>query len=190
MKRLLVTGFGPFPGIRSNPSAALARRLVADLRLKSAGIAVTHRLLPTTWVDVSAAAPELAALKPDTVLLLGVAARRRGLSVEVRAINRVTQYPDASGRRAGGFCIAAAAPMITKGRAPMQRLVIAGRGSGIRVRTSINAGRYLCNYAYWRMLSALPPSTPCVFVHVPKMGRKKLAQATNALCAMAKVLAR
>ena len=32
MKRLLVTGFGPFPGVMRNPSAEIARRVAASAR--------------------------------------------------------------------------------------------------------------------------------------------------------------
>ena len=70
----------------------------------------------------------------------------------------------------------------------MLRAVAAGRGHGLRVTPSMSAGTYLCNYAYWRMLRALPPQTPCLFVHVPKLSGRRLAAAADALRAIALVL--
>lgn len=188
IKTLLITGFGPFPGIRSNPSAALVKRLARDLTLKRNGIAVVPRLIPTIYAAADAMLPELIGLKPDAVLMLGVAAKRKGLSVEIQARNRLAQHPDAAGKRGPRPIIAAHAPARIAGRAPFARIVQSGRGCGIRVALSRNAGTYLCNYAYWQMLDALPRDTPCVFVHVPKLGGRGLVKATRALVAIGQLL--
>ena len=190
MKRLLVTGFGPFPGMKSNPSARLARLLASDLRLKRQGVQVTTHLFATTYAAADREAPHLASERYDAVLLLGVAARRKALSVERFARNRLARFPDAAGRRPERRVIAPDGLLAIAGRAPIARLVAAGRGQGVRIAPSMSAGTYLCNYVYWRMLTAAP-HTPCVFVHVPKLnGPTRLACAENALMRLALVLVR
>jgi pyroglutamyl-peptidase len=191
VKRLLVTGFGPFPGIRFNPSAILARRLAADLRLRRAGIAVTQHLLPTTYAEADRLVPALAAQKPDAVLMLGVAGKRKAITPELFARNRLALLaPDAAGHRPERLAIAPGRPAAIKARAPVMRLVAAGRCHGLPVRASRSAGAYLCNYSYWRMLEALPAATPCVFVHVPKLRGQRLDRGADALSAMARGLLR
>lgn len=188
--RLLVTGFGPFPGVRSNPSAKLAGLLAADLRLKRRGVRVETHLFPTTYAAADRDVPQLGASGHDAVLLLGVAARRKGLSVERFARNRLARFPDASGHRPGRRVIAPDGPLSRGARAPIVRLVVAGAGQGMRIAPSLNAGSYLCNYVYWRMLAATA-RTPVVFVHVPKLGgAAALARAENALMRLALCLLR
>lgn len=190
MKRILVTGFGPFPGMPSNPSAALAKRIAADKRLARYQIEVDTRLLPTAWSAVDAVVPQLCKEPYDAIILLGVAGRRRGISIETRAINRCTQYPDAAGKRAKSLLIGAGEGFARKARAPVARLVQAGKASGFRTAPSINAGRYLCNYVYWKVLGASPARTPCVFIHVPKLSKRTFPACVSALVAISGLIAR
>ena len=181
--RLLVTGFGPFPGIRVNPSAAVARAVARDRRLKALGITAAMVLIETTYATAEALIPEVVArCRPEAVLMFGVASKRKALCVETRAKNRVSiLHPDAAGivpRRLTPF---AGAPFALRGRAPVARLVVAGRRAGVKTRASISAGTYLCNDSYWRMLAASGPSTPCVFLHIPKVrGRAMMRRLTEA----------
>jgi pyroglutamyl-peptidase len=56
--------------------------------------------------------------------------------------------------------------------APFPRLLSAARMTRVTTRYSRDAGRYLCNYAYWRAIeAATKPGGPrlVLFVHVPKV---------------------
>jgi pyroglutamyl-peptidase len=113
----------------------------------------------------------LASERPQIVLLFGLATRTRHLRVEARARNAIAPLlPDAQRGHRGMRTIAPAMPQSLKGNAPVSRLVAAGRGHGVAVRASRDAGRYLCNYAYWRALEAIDPADdmPLVqFIHIP-----------------------
>jgi pyroglutamyl-peptidase len=113
--------------------------------------------------------PKLFAVKPDLVLIFGVAGRRRHLSVETRARNVLSVlYPDASGHRPARGTIERGQTGALRGAAPFMRLLGAVRPSGFPARISRDAGRYLCNYAYWRALeTARGRSTLVQFVHIP-----------------------
>jgi len=170
MTKLLVTGFGPFPRVPRNPSALLARALGANRRFALRGIEIRVLVLDTAYRAVDEALrPAIAAERPDAVLMLGVAARRRAVSVEARAVNRVSRlFPDASGRVGSRLAYRAGAPHQVRTPAPVEALLRALRSRGLAARRSIDAGRYLCNASSFAALHDAGPSGPLVvFVHVP-----------------------
>lgn len=164
MKRLLVTGFGPFPLMPRNPSAALARAVAASPQWRLAGIAVEHRILTTAYATLPAELDPLLAAEPDAVLLIGVAGRDPRIRVERRGTSRrSTLFPDAAGRTAKAPAGGSQAVRLTR-VAPIKPLR-ALRAQHLPSRISRDAGRYLCNASYFRAL-ALP--RPVLFIHIPK----------------------
>ena len=172
MTTVLITGFRPFPGAPANPTAPLATGLARVGRRR--GIDCVAHVFATTYAAVDRELPRLiAAHRPDAILMFGLAARRRHVSIEVFARNRMsTWFPDASGivpPRAG---IVAGAAAATRGRAEFSRLLAAARAMRVKTLLSRDAGDYLCNYVYWRALeAAASPGGPrrAVFVHVPRV---------------------
>ncbi|WP_349371826.1 peptidase C15 [Salinarimonas sp.] len=169
MIRLLITGFGPFPGVPRNPTAALAQSLAADPRWRRLGVEARALVLETSYGAIEGALlPALRDVRPDAVLMLGVAARRRAICLETRAVNRATRrLPDASGRLPTRLAWKAGAPFVRPARAPVPVLAAALRaGAPGATRVSRDAGRYLCNVSYFDAL-AEPHPAGLVFVHVP-----------------------
>jgi len=188
-KSLLIAGFGPFPGQRVNPAqaalAALARRRAA---FALSGIELHTAALPVEHADVS---PRLFRLfvetAPDAVLLLGVAARRKYLSIERVARNRVTLLrADAAKQVPWSREIVHGAPERFETPAPAERLAATARAKGVPAQISVDAGAYLCNEAFYL---ALLMDRRAVFVHLPDWRGRKLARAVPALEAVAKALA-
>jgi pyroglutamyl-peptidase len=167
--RVLLIGFGPFPGAPFNPSAALVKTLARRRRPALAGIDWVTHVFATTYAAVDHDLPKLFAAKPDVVLIFGLAGRRRQLCIETRARNAVSLlFPDASGHRPQCGVISQGQPASHKGNAPFARLLGAVRTTGVPARLSRDAGRYLCNYAYWRALQRVRDGRPLVqFVHIP-----------------------
>jgi pyroglutamyl-peptidase len=170
---VLLAGFGPFPGAPLNPSAALAQRLARRRRPALAGLVRHAHVFATSYTAVDRDLPKLFANKPEIVLVFGLAARRRQICVETRARNAVSVlFPDASGRRPTDPAIATGGPDARYGRAPIPRLVGAIRAAKLPARASRDAGRYLCNYVYWRALEQANEAGPLVqFVHIPSISR-------------------
>ncbi|MFG1420160.1 pyroglutamyl-peptidase I [Roseixanthobacter liquoris] len=166
-RRILICGFGPFPGVPKNPSAQVARRLG---RLGRPALAETERLveiLPTRWAALDQAELRIHALKPDIILLLGVASRRRVVCVESRAVNAAGSFPDASGVAMTGRKLGEG-PAEIRSSADLPRLLAAMRAAGLPAALSRDAGRYLCNGLYYRVLTcAAARGVPVVFVHLP-----------------------
>jgi pyroglutamyl-peptidase len=170
--RLLVTGFGPYPKVRINPTGVLARRLGASRKLARLGIAVTAQVLETSYSAAGAAVPPLIArVDPDACLHLGLAPRERMVRIETRGENRTRSLsPDVSGRRPARRALRPGAPKSLAGT-PRAALLLAGlRRAGLRARLSNDAGAYLCNAMYfWSLDEARLAGRrrPVVFVHLP-----------------------
>jgi pyroglutamyl-peptidase len=169
--RVLITGFGPFPGAPFNPSAALAKALARRRRPALAGIERATHVFATTYASVDRELPKLFAQKPDIVLMFGVAGRRHQLCIETRARNAVSLlFPDASGRKPHHGVIKLHGPAALTGNAPFASLAGA---AGTKARLSRDAGNYLCNYIFWRALEQVRGTRPLVqFVHIPPVGTK------------------
>jgi pyroglutamyl-peptidase len=187
-KSLLVAGFGAFPGQRINPAQiateALARRRgafsLSGINLHTAVLPVDHAELPPRLTKL------FAETSPDAVLLLGVAARRKKLSVETRAKNRVTLLrADAAKQLAWSCEIVHGAPDQFESPAPAERLAACARACGVPAQISRDAGAYLCNEAYY--LSLLMDRR-AVFVHLPDWRRAEVSRGLPALESMAKAL--
>jgi pyroglutamyl-peptidase len=169
--RLLVTGFGPFPGSAVNPSAEVARRVADSPRWRLVGAEAQAMVLPTAYSSIEGVlVPALRKGGYDAVLMIGIAGRARRIRVERRAANRAsTLSPDASGRRGARLGL---------GPGPAHRIAAASPGRALRhLRrhglpggVSQDAGRYLCNACYF---SALAEPLPALFLHIPKAPRRK-----------------
>jgi pyroglutamyl-peptidase len=167
--RVVLAGFGPFPGAPFNPSAALVKALARRRRPALAGIERSTHIFATAYAAVDRDLPKLFAMKPDIVLIFGLAGRRHELCVETRARNAVSVlFPDAHGNRPQSGVIGIGEPRSRRGNAPFTRLLAAVRPTQVPARLSRDAGRYLCNYAYWRALKQTRDGGPLVqFVHIP-----------------------
>ena len=180
MTTVLVTGFGRFPGAPVNPTAALATRLARAARRR--GVDCVAHVFATTYASIDRELPTLISThRPDAIVMLGLAARRRHVSIERFARNRVsTWFPDAIGVVPPRAAIAAGAGASMRGRAAFSRLLAAARATRVKTRLSRDAGSYLCNYVYWRALEAAAASDGprrVVFVHVPGVRQKFRVQA-------------
>jgi pyroglutamyl-peptidase len=171
--RVVLIGFGPFPGAPFNPSAALVKALARRRQPALTGIHRTAHVFATAYAAVDRDLAKLFAAKPDIVLIFGLAGRRRQLCIETRARNVISLLlPDAHGHRPRRGVIAPGAPASRSGNAPFARLLAAARATAVPARLSRDAGTYLCNYSYWRALQRTTGGRPLVqFVHIPPIRR-------------------
>src|SRR5579872_3096997 len=138
--RVLLAGFGPFPGAPLNPSAAVAQALARRRRPALADLDRSLHVFPTAYAAVDHDLPKLFADKPDIILIFGLAARRRQICIETRARNALSVlFPDASRQRASTRVIEAGGPEALFGRAPFQRMLSAARATKAPVRLSRDA---------------------------------------------------
>lgn len=171
MPKVIVAGFGPFPGVRRNPSATLALFLARSRRVARFA-AVKAVVLATAYEEAERCLGELLDReRPDAILLFGLAGAVRHLRIETRAMNRASLvFPDARRRKPKPILVRGAAGSLAV-RAPTRRLAAAARRSGIAGRLSGNAGSYLCNAMLFHALHrtcAMPGPPLVAFVHIPR----------------------
>jgi pyroglutamyl-peptidase len=173
--RILLTGFGPFPGAPHNPTQPLVARLSRLRRPALDDVELASHIFPVTYAAVDRQLPELVATcKPYAMLMFGLASRTSHLRVETRARNAVTMlWPDAANTRSRKGAIAADAGAMRFGP-HTARLLRAARLTGIDARSSRDAGSYLCNYLSWRAIEQVnaggEPSL-AAFIHIPLLAR-------------------
>jgi pyroglutamyl-peptidase len=173
--RILITGFGPFPGAPYNPTMPLVARLLRLRRPAFSEVEFTGHIFPVTYKAVDRELPQLLAKhRPHALLMFGLATRTPYVRVETRARNAVTMlWPDADHARArkGSIAGGADARMLGPHTAKLLRAAI---GTGIDARASRDAGSYLCNYLSWRAVEAVDSDDGprlAAFVHVPLVAR-------------------
>lgn len=175
--RILVTAFGAFPGAPTNPTEAIIQRLRRDPRLALAGIDVRVAVMPVRFAGVEARLRELLRQhQPDIVVHLGLAGRRRAISIETRARNRLTVlHPDADGLLNRQFTVMPGGPAVRNARWKASLLASAIQDRRIAVAPSRDAGDYLCNQTLYLTLGLF--TGPAGFIHVPRLRRRRPVKA-------------
>jgi pyroglutamyl-peptidase len=173
--RILITGFGPFPGAPFNPTQPLVARLLRLRRPALSEVELSGHIFPVTYKAVDRELPQLLAKhRPHALLMFGLATRTPYVRIETRARNAVTTlWPDADHARVrkGSISGGAGAKMFGPHTA---RLLRAAEGTGVDARASRDAGSYLCNYLSWRAIEAASVDDGlrlAAFAHVPLVAR-------------------
>ena len=177
MPSVLITGFGPFPGAPVNPTEQIVRNFARMKRLRGHKLA-TH-VFATSYAAVDRNLPRLIAKhRPRALIMFGLAANTPHIRIETLAHNDVSrQHVDVTGKKPKGSAIRPSRAAALRGRAPFTQLVNAARAAGVKAQRSEDAGRYVCNYVYWRAIEAAQkPGGPkrVVFVHVPELRSGKV----------------
>lgn len=162
---VLLTGFEPFKGHKTNPSQQVAERLSGAT---VGGARVVGLTLPVVYgEDTAAIFAAITNHKPALVLSLGLAAGATCLEVERFAVN--SRWIELGQE--------AQAPIITGGPAAYFATIDAERvAQAVRERTQVparahgDAGAYLCNHILYRTLhfaemNSLPLKVG--FIHLP-----------------------
>ena len=173
--RVLLTGFGPFPGAPYNPTQPLVARLTRLRRPAFDDVELSSHIFPVTYGDVDRQLPiAVKQHRPDALLMFGLASRTPYLRIETRARNAVTMlWPDAVQTRVRKGSIAEAADAQRFGP-HTAKLLRAAKATGIDARASRDAGSYLCNYLSWRAIEAIDAENGprlAAFIHIPLLAR-------------------
>lgn len=173
--RILLTGFGPFPGAPYNPTAPLVERLMQLRRPLFHDVVLSSHIFHVSYATVDREFPKLIEKRrPDALLMFGLAQRTTYLRVEMRARNAITTiWPDADGTRVRKGSIVRDGDALTFGP-HAAKLLRAAVATGIDARASRDAGSYLCNYLSWRAMEATREKNGphlASFIHIPLLGR-------------------
>ncbi|MFT3896421.1 MAG: pyroglutamyl-peptidase I [Thermomonas sp.] len=169
---LLLTGFDPFDGAKSNPSwdaaSALDGRMVGGHR-------IVARQLPTEFdASLPALRTAIRETQPALVVCTGLAGGRREISLERVAINvDDARIPDNAGAQPVDARIAMRGPAAYFSTLPIKAMLAALRERDIAAQVSQTAGTYVCNHVFYGLMHALRrrPGVRGGFIHVPDAGR-------------------
>lgn len=167
---ILLTGFGPFPGVPVNASADLVRRVVRKVRAGFPNVRATAAILPTEWER----APRLVAKlherhRPALALHFGVASGSKGIRLETAARNFCRDSVDAAGALPGDQRLSADGPLTRRSSIAITRIAAALAAKGYPSSVSEDAGGYLCNAVLYHSLALAEARGGCQvgFVHIP-----------------------
>ena len=182
--RILITGFGPFPGAPFNPTQPLVARLLRLRRPAFSDVEFIAHIFPVTYKAVDRELPALLGqYRPQALLMFGLASRTPHVRIETRARNAVTTlWPDADHTQVRKGSISGSADAMTFGP-HAAKLLRASLGTGVDARASRDAGSYLCNYLSWRAIEATCRDAGprlAAFVHVPLVARQGISRRKDA----------
>lgn len=166
--RILLTGFGPFPGVPYNASASVVEQL-ATAAASLPDVRVTWAILPVDWqVAPVQVATLIADERPDIALHFGVSRRARGIVIETLARNRCIAREDTCGRLPKSENIDGGGAESLAATFPAQAIRSGLLSKGLPVELSEDAGAYLCNAVLYASLQACGGSgTRAGFIHLP-----------------------
>jgi pyroglutamyl-peptidase len=169
--RILLTGFGPFPGIHDNPSARLVKTLASARSFAPRDYELHTEVFPTEWHAVGTLVPVLLnSLQPHVTIHFGVSRQARSLRIERSAHNNILPHVDAAGALPAQRTIHVDGPSRLDSAVHAPRLAATLRESGLPANSSSHCGSYLCNFLYyhslsWAMSHNAAPNV--LFVHIP-----------------------
>lgn len=172
MKRVLISGFGPFLGNTTNPSQLVCEGVPA---LKIDGLELHSVVLPVTFEE----APQILInhiqqIRPDLVISLGLASERTQIEIEKVAINfRNATGADNSGRVATDEKIDTNYSEAYFTTLPYLKWLEIMKENGVSSKLSLSAGSYVCNEVFFRlMIEAQQSSFKAGFIHLPPASEK------------------
>lgn len=176
--RVLVTGFAPFGSHSVNPSTAIAHALDG---IERDGVAfVAHAPLPVRYAEAAEAALDAARQRRvDAIVALGLAAGTSHVRIERRAHNRATaREPDAGGRVCAAEDAEPGGAVSLTTTLDADAIVNDLESAGLACAPSDDAGGYVCNDLYYRLLAAAARGdgpNHVLFVHVPSEADRLVA---------------
>jgi pyroglutamyl-peptidase len=168
---VLLTGFGPFPGIPVNASGLLATRLAAAGRAAFPKVSFATAQVPTEWTDGPRRA-RAAILRntPTLIIHFGVSQRAKGFVIERQGVNACCAEPDGAGHMPLADCLDAVGPKARKATLPVVAIKRRLKAQGLPVALSDDAGEYLCNAVLFHSLAMAKSGDHGArvgFVHIP-----------------------
>jgi len=171
---VLITGFKPWGSRTNNPSWEGAKLLEGEMieghLVRTTELAVDYREVDRDVPKLLATVPQ-----PAAVIHFGVAGSP-GLRLERKAHNQASWHRDDGGYAPVDNRVAEDGPMIYTSELPEQEILDGMAEAEHDIRTSDNAGSYLCEYTFYTGLyhrEKLGQRSAAGFIHVPYFRTRK-----------------
>ena len=159
--QIIMTAFEPFGEFKNNSSYEGLNNLVSNN--------VTKIVLPVAYPDAYLKLKPF--IKDDNfIILLGMAANRKMISIEERAKNILSfRIPDNNGNMINNQPIDINQKEYLYSKVDIDSLIKKINQSQESCYKSSDAGEYICNYLYFEVLNN--HSNHCIFIHIPNYQR-------------------
>ena len=182
-RKILITGFTPFPGAPENPTAELIAAVEKGEFRAPKNVDLAAKLLPTEYKrSVDELNEVLAIQKPDALIEFGLSAKASGFTLERIARNEmIAHQADNSGKRGDDGPIDDLGPDRLESSLPLTGIHAALSQNGLPVDWSDNAGGYVCNHLFYCTRHHLAEASPKTagFIHVPYLVEQRDRLATE-----------
>lgn len=164
MKKVLLTGFGPFLQNKENPSEKICHvlsREFSDFRFL---------VLPVEYEKAfHILKNEAEKYEPDFIIMMGLAAKRSLISLEKVALNWIeSDHPDGIGSVIQAEKIDRRDEQLAYLTTfPVNDLYQVLKQKGYPIEISFSAGAYVCNNLFYKTLRGFE-KIPSLFVHLPE----------------------
>ncbi len=182
MKKVLLSGFGPFLDIKDNPSESIVTQLARDFQSP-------FIILPVVFGKSFEVLKEKALLeKPDIILMFGVAATRSTICLERIGLNWVeSKNADTSVSTPVTGKIVVNQELALMSSYNVEKVISEFDFNERKlVEVSYSAGTYVCNDLYFRMLNEKQISAEKLFIHIPPYEKIELQQQIELLSKVVK----
>lgn len=168
--RVLISGFEPFGGRDTNPTALLIKALENSEISFPARMTVDQILLPVTFENsFHVLNQKIKSYNPDIIISFGQAAKRDSIELEIKALNRIdADISDNAGVKPQDQLINPNGEDFYLSTLPIQGIETALKNASVPAKLSNSAGTYVCNYLFYRLMETnQDTSRLCGFIHVP-----------------------
>jgi len=169
MKAVLLTGFEPFGGDPSNPSAEIAWQLNGAVIAEHS---VIGAVLPCVFGrDILELKRLIRLHQPALIVCLGLAAGRAAITPERVAINVAdARIPDNEDQKPIDEPVVRRGPAAYWTTLPIKAIVAALQARGFPAEVSQSAGTFVCNHVFYGLMHYLARARLAAragFIHVP-----------------------
>jgi pyroglutamyl-peptidase len=168
--RILITGFGPFGEHKINTSSLLIQAIENKKISYPTPFLVRTLLLPVTFKHSFEHLQDVTKqFNPDVIIATGLAAGRKEIHLEAVATNRMdATIEDNLGEKPQGKLISPKGPNYFSSTLPLFGIEGILQKHEIPVKISNDAGGFVCNYIFYRMMEENQHSQRlCGFIHLP-----------------------
>ncbi|MBW6472337.1 MAG: pyroglutamyl-peptidase I [Anaerolineaceae bacterium] len=179
---IILTGFEPFNGSTSNPSAEVIKTFPVE---SFSDHNIIREILPVdrekavTWLSKT-----IQEIRPEIILLLGEATNRPVVSIEKVAINWMDyRIADNSGVQVRDQAVMEDGPAAYFSTLPVNLILSQLRAAQIPAEISLSAGAYLCNQVFYSSLyyvDRMDNKSLCGFLHLPSLPEQVIEKNQNA----------
>ena len=170
--RVLISGFDPFGDHKVNPTSLL----VDALRKKEISfpeeLLIETVILPVSFKHSYELLKHVSdSFNPDIMIAMGLGTKRNSIELELVAQNKIhAEIEDNLGEKPANRFINPLGPLHYLSTLPILGIEGMLKNNGIPVKLSTDAGSFVCNYIFYRMMEDNQETQRlCGFIHFPEI---------------------